>query len=138
MSDTISTKSTKPAVILETEELQRYQRILTFTGSNFPGRLSLERQDGDGAWQGSIFYVYANRNDFIIPNGNVGIGIGTATPAAKLDVNGSARIAVDVGFYGTTPQAKQTVTGSRGGNAALTSLLTALATIGLITNNTTA
>lgn len=33
---------------------------------------------------------------------------------------------------------KQTVTGSRGGNAALASLLTALATIGLITDSTTA
>lgn len=31
-----------------------------------------------------------------------------------------------------------TVTGSRGGNAALTSLLSALATHGIITNNTTA
>lgn len=30
MSDNTTTKSTKPAVILETEELQRYQRILTF------------------------------------------------------------------------------------------------------------
>jgi hypothetical protein len=33
---------------------------------------------------------------------------------------------------------KQTVTGSRGGNAALASLLTALATMGLITDSTTA
>jgi hypothetical protein len=42
-----------------------------------------------------------------------------------------------VGFYGTTPVAKATVTGSRGGNAALASLLTALASCGLITNSTT-
>lgn len=40
-----------------------------------------------------------------------------------------------VGFFSTGPTAKQTVTGSRGGNAALASLLTALATIGLITNS---
>lgn len=38
-------------------------------------------------------------------------------------------------FHGTAPQAKQTVTGSRGGNAALASLLTALATIGLLTDS---
>lgn len=43
-----------------------------------------------------------------------------------------------VGFYGTSPASKQTVTGSRGGNAALASLLTALANIGLITNSSSA
>jgi hypothetical protein len=42
-----------------------------------------------------------------------------------------------VGFYGTAPAAKPTVTGSRGGNAALQPLLTALATLGLITDSTT-
>ena len=42
-------------------------------------------------------------------------------------------------FYGsTTGTAQQTVTGSRGGNAALASLLTALATLGLIVDSTTA
>lgn len=46
--------------------------------------------------------------------------------------------ATGIGFYGTGGVAKQTVTGSRGGNAALASLLTALANIGLITNSTSA
>lgn len=41
-------------------------------------------------------------------------------------------------FNGATPITKPTVTGSRGGNAALASLLTALATLGLITDSTTA
>lgn len=41
-------------------------------------------------------------------------------------------------FFGATLTAKPTVTGSRGGNAALASLLTALASLGLITNSTTA
>ena len=40
-------------------------------------------------------------------------------------------------FYGAAPAAKPTVTGSKGGNAALASLLTALATLGLITDSTT-
>lgn len=40
-----------------------------------------------------------------------------------------------IGFYGTTKKSKQTVTGSKGANAALTSLLTALSTIGLITDS---
>lgn len=42
------------------------------------------------------------------------------------------------GFYGTAAVAKPTVTGSRAGNAALTSLLTALASQGLITNSSSA
>lgn len=41
-------------------------------------------------------------------------------------------------FYGGTAQTKQTVSGSRGGNAALASVLTALANLGLITDSSTA
>ena len=40
-----------------------------------------------------------------------------------------------VGFYGTEPQTKPTVSGSRGGNAALQSLLTALSGLGLLTDS---
>jgi hypothetical protein len=43
-----------------------------------------------------------------------------------------------LGFLGTGGVTKQTITGSRGGNAALASLLTALASHGLITDSTTA
>lgn len=59
------------------------------------------------------------------------------------DVAAKAPIANPV-FTGTvtfdtlTPTTKPTVTGSRGGNAALASLLTGLAALGLITNSTTA
>lgn len=45
---------------------------------------------------------------------------------------------VPIGFFGTAPQAKKTVTGSRGGNAALASLLTQLAAYGLLTDSSTA
>lgn len=44
----------------------------------------------------------------------------------------------NVGFNNTPPAAKPTVTGSRGGNAALASLLAALAAMGLITDGTSA
>lgn len=43
-----------------------------------------------------------------------------------------------LGFHGSAAVAKQTVTGSRGGNAALADLLTKLATLGLITDSTSA
>jgi len=69
--------------------------------------------------------------------------LGTTTDG--MTAAGSIAIAKDLahrgtlaGFYNTAPAAKQTVTGSRSGNAALTSLLTALATVGLITDSTTA
>lgn len=45
--------------------------------------------------------------------------------------------ATAISFYGATAVVKPTVTGSRGSNAALTSLLTALANLGLITNSST-
>jgi hypothetical protein len=53
--------------------------------------------------------------------------------------NGVKVVASDtgVGFYGAAASAKPTITGSRGGNAALASLLTALGTLGLLTDNTT-
>lgn len=43
-----------------------------------------------------------------------------------------------LGFHGATPVAKQTVSGSRGGNAALADLITKLATLGLVTDGTSA
>ncbi|MFJ9420670.1 hypothetical protein [Streptomyces sp. NPDC101249] len=43
-----------------------------------------------------------------------------------------------LGFYGATAVAKPTVSGSRGGNAALASLITALTSLGLVTDSTSA
>jgi hypothetical protein len=42
-----------------------------------------------------------------------------------------------IAFFGTTPAAKPTVTGSKAANAALTSLMTALSSLGLVTDSTT-
>lgn len=54
-------------------------------------------------------------------------------------VNGTTLrvLTTNLGFYGAAAVARQTVTGSRGGNAALASLLTALATLGLFIDNST-
>lgn len=43
-----------------------------------------------------------------------------------------------IGFFGTAAAAKQTVSGSRAGNAALASLITALATYGIVTDGSSA
>jgi hypothetical protein len=54
-----------------------------------------------------------------------------------LTLNGASSVK-RIGVLGATPVAQQTVTGSRGGNAALASFLTALATFGFIVDSTTA
>ena len=59
-------------------------------------------------------------------------GSGTATALIVQKSGGT------LGFMGTGGTTRQTITGSRGGNAALASLLTALASHGLITDSTTA
>jgi hypothetical protein len=64
-------------------------------------------------------------------NANDSVG---ARTGLNIIANGSA---VQLGFYGATPVSKPTITGAKGGNAALTSLLTALANEGLITDSTT-
>ena len=60
------------------------------------------------------------------------VGRDQITALRPLKVDGN------VGFFGSTPAAKPTVTGSRGGNAALSSLISALAALGLIADNTAA
>jgi hypothetical protein len=65
-------------------------------------------------------------------------GNGTPTLRAAILGAGGLRIDTTIGFNGTAPLAKPTVTGSRGGNAALASLLTALASYGLVTDGTSA
>jgi hypothetical protein len=58
--------------------------------------------------------------------------------AGQLKTDNDLAIVGKIGFNGTAPAAKPTVSGSRGGNAALASLLTALAGLGLITDSSIA
>lgn len=60
-----------------------------------------------------------------------------ALPTAGGTMTGPMNAAT-VGFNGTTAIAKPTVTGAKGGNTALGSLLTALAAYGLVIDTTTA
>jgi hypothetical protein len=61
------------------------------------------------------------------------IGVSTT-----LFVAGGSTLAGNVGFHGTAPVAKPTVTGAKGSNAALASLIAALAAYGLVTDSTSA
>lgn len=79
------------------------------------------------------------------------VGAATASDSAKFYVNGKISASGEVeingalnhdgtelGLFATAPITQQTVTGSRGGNAALASLLTQLAAYGLIVDSSTA
>jgi hypothetical protein len=61
----------------------------------------------------------------------------TGTNTFTFVSTGALQVDGDSGFYGTSPIAKPTVTGSKSGNAALASLMTALADLGLVTDSTT-
>lgn len=63
---------------------------------------------------------------------NIAINTGTTT-GSKIGNTNSQKL----GFWGATPVTRPTVTGSKGGNAALTSLCSQLAAAGLITDSTT-
>jgi hypothetical protein len=76
-----------------------------------------------------------------------GGSVGAVTTTGLLTINSNATVVGaastltvggKVGFNGAAASAKIVVSGSRGGNAALLSLLTALVTFGLITDSTTA
>lgn len=74
----------------------------------------------------------------IATNGVVRVTVAAASGvsfAGAVDITGATSLKGTVGFNNTAPIAKPTVTGSRGSNAALASLLTELANYGLIINS---
>ena len=69
---------------------------------------------------------------------------GTAAGVAGVRIFGNGAVILEtssnstaLGFFGTAPVTKPAVAGSRGGNAALASLLTSLANLGLVTDGST-
>jgi hypothetical protein len=76
--------------------------------------------------------IWTNQVCLIDSNGN-SVRLGTTfSPAIWLGGSSSS-----VGFFGTGGTTQQTITGSRGGNAALASLLTALSAMNLIVDSST-
>jgi len=83
---------------------------------------------GDTWWAG----VWSGNNQFWIRDQTTGVN--------AMIMDGTGNVAITAGFavHGATASAtKPTVTGAKGGNAALASLLTALAAYGLVTDSTT-
>jgi len=99
--------------------------ILIGSGGAAPD-ITISRQS-----DGSILIQSANGSVKLQAPGGASIEIvGDLKMDYKLQHNGTS-----AGFFGTTAIAKPAVTGSKGGNAALASLLTALANLGLLTDN---
>ena len=73
----------------------------------------------------------------IVMDDTTGIAYGNITDLSQTNYLPVGDANSYLGFFGQAPAAKPTVTGSRGGNAALQSLLTELATLGLITDSST-
>jgi hypothetical protein len=95
--------------------------LSVFSGTNFDGtqRTYLRLESGVQLAHACGTWIFADTAD--------------SAAVHTLDATGNK-----LGFHGATAVAKQTVSGSRGGNAALGSLITALANLGLITDGTSA
>lgn len=132
-----------------------------FGGDSFAGLGGAARLiAGDGNSGGEVFISGGNASAAESPSGNVIVrpGVGPTTAgqiqlqhaganvgiriSAQADphLGNQAILVADGGlsFFNGTPAERPSVTGSRGGNAALASLLTVLGDMGLITDNTTA
>lgn len=82
--------------------------------------------------------IGAGGSDTNISTSVAGKGTGNAQLTDSAGVVKVAANSTGLGFFGATPAAKPSITGARGGNAALASLLTQGATLGLWTDSTTA
>lgn len=90
----------------------------------------IQFRDGSDVLRGQIAYEVAA--PFSITFNTYNSGGAYLTSPFKMSTTSAA-----LSFFGATPTTKPVVTGSKGGNAALASLITALATLGLITDSTT-
>lgn len=115
-----------------------YDNYITITGS---GTVMVSNNLGSGAYG----QINVNKGSLALFANNGG----ATTPQLLIDplngidlqMNNLSKVRVnisgDIGFFGVNPVARPTVTGSKGGNAALSSLTSALASLGLIIDNTT-
>lgn len=102
-------------------------------------------QATNGGTQAASTTVCGSSTVQIRASNTVKVQAGTTTSIFNNTTNdiqsgGTSRIKTDgtgIGFFATAPVAKPTVTGAKGANAALGSLMTALSSLGLVTDSTT-
>jgi hypothetical protein len=97
---------------------------------NSSGRALAANFTCDGSGNFTLAQAYSGALFNLVVGGPAGTGL-TAMSMIKSGSN------VGLSFYGQSPAGKQTVSGSKGGNAALSSLMSALSAIGLFTDSTT-
>ena len=108
-------------------------------GGNVILRANNGSQFGTGAVSASVNYLQASGSTGTSP-----VILSATGTSANLDISltpkgtGGVRVNGPIGFNSTAPITKPTVSGAKGSNAALASLLTALAAYGLVTDTTTA
>jgi len=124
-------------------DFSTYSNNLTFLpAANNEAMLVQVAPTGSGTYSAQVCFNAADVNNA----GYVSMDVSATTSRIFTDKRGSGtapplivqKSGGTLGFLGSPGTTKQTVTGSRGGNAALASLLTALAAHGLITDSTTA
>ena len=125
---------------------------LALTGGTITGTVTNHRSNTTDIVIAGIVGAEAFDRVRLLANGTIEVGPGTGARDTNLRRSAANEWTTDdsfvvsltfrhlgstLGFYGASAVTKPTVTGSRGGNAALASLLSALASLGLITDNTT-
>lgn len=132
-----------------TGSIKIYDNSNTLVGTLFanPGQVKIARDTSANAGYISIGAATLGVYSSVTNNGQVQIaGYDTTfSDSATMGVQGNNGITLGgtglgnkLGFYNTPPIAKPTITGSRAGNAALASLLTSLANLGLLVDSTSA
>lgn len=111
-----------------------FTRGLDFANTIFSNQAILFGASQTVSWGGSS--MSGTATTFGLTTGGTGEGgiYGNNYAQLALRWNSSGSVA-QLGFFGAAAVAKPTVTGSKGGNAALASLLTALSNLGLVTNS---
>jgi hypothetical protein len=113
----------------------------SFTGTNAIFSGSVKTNTGGGSAFTSISGSAVTCTN-LIAGEDIQMRLGGTVGEIRITNGGSTTQVIDfdrtkIGFLNTAAVSKQTVTGSRGGNAALASVLTALANFGLITDSST-
>lgn len=111
---------------------------LTDNEIRIPNNVRLRLLESGGTAR-DVLYM-STGNSFTLGNNNNSMNLVASTVFGfgTMDLQGTLRHrGASLSFYNATPIAKQTVSGSRTDGTALESLLTALATIGLITDSST-
>ena len=118
------TKSTADHIFQGGDTLNRFL-IKGTTGATY-----LQVTAGSGGATLATVGTDTNAQVILLGKGTGGAALQDGGGAIKFQTNTTG-----IGFFATAPVAKQTVTGSKGANAALTSLLAALAAYGIITDS---